>query len=55
MVPLAYKGTDKRLWPAAARSMHAAIIALARDGRVASDGEPGLESVYRLAPTSTVG
>ncbi len=48
MVPLAYKGVDKRLWPAAARSMHAAIIALVHAGRVASDGEPGLESAYRL-------
>jgi glyoxylase-like metal-dependent hydrolase (beta-lactamase superfamily II) len=49
MVPAAYAAVDQRLWPAAARSMHAAVIALVRSGRVASDGEPDLGARYRLA------
>ena len=49
MVPVIYAAVDKRLFPAAARSMWAHLILLARDGRVLSDGPPGLGSVYRLA------
>jgi glyoxylase-like metal-dependent hydrolase (beta-lactamase superfamily II) len=49
MVPAAYAAVDQRLWPAAARSMHAAVIALVEAGRVACDGEPELGSRYRLA------
>ncbi len=49
MVPSAYAAVDQRLWPAAARSMHAAVIALVKAGTVKTDGEPGLESEYRLA------
>jgi glyoxylase-like metal-dependent hydrolase (beta-lactamase superfamily II) len=48
MVPAAYAAVDQRLWPAAARSMHAAVIALVRAGRVISDGEPDLGARYRL-------
>jgi len=48
MVPNAYAAVDPRLWPAAARSMHAAVIALVRSGRVACEGEPELGSDYRL-------
>ena len=49
MVPNAYAAVDQRLWPAAARSMHAAVIALVRAGRVACEGQPELGSEYRLA------
>ena len=48
MVPNAYAAVDQRLWPAAARSMHAAVIALVKAGTVKTNGEPGLESEYRL-------
>jgi glyoxylase-like metal-dependent hydrolase (beta-lactamase superfamily II) len=48
MVPTAYAAVDQRLWPAAARSMHAAVLALVKAGRVASDGEPDLGARYRL-------
>jgi glyoxylase-like metal-dependent hydrolase (beta-lactamase superfamily II) len=48
MVPAAYAAVDQRLWPAAARSMHAAVIALVKAGRVTCDGEPQLGSRYRL-------
>ncbi len=49
MVPHAYAAVDQRLWPAAARSMHAAVIALVKAGKVSSDGPPELGSAYRLA------
>ncbi len=49
MVPTAYAAVDQRLWPAAARSMHAAVIALVRAGKVKTDGAPELGSEYRLA------
>ena len=49
LVPRLYVDVDARLWPAAARSMQAAMIHLVRLGRIAVDGEPGPESVYRLA------
>ena len=48
MVPNAYAAVDRRLWPAAARSMHAQVIALVKAGRVTTDGEPELGSEYRL-------
>ncbi len=50
MVPKIYAAVDSRLWPAAAHSVLAQIIELVRTGRVASDGPPGLDSAYRLAP-----
>ncbi len=34
MVPVMYKGVDEWLWPAAAQSVHAHLIELARHGRV---------------------
>lgn len=34
MIPTMYKGVDQRLWPAAAQSVHAHLIDLARNGRV---------------------
>jgi glyoxylase-like metal-dependent hydrolase (beta-lactamase superfamily II) len=49
LVPRLYADVDPRLWPAAARSMQAGIIHLARQGRIATDGDHGAESEYRLA------
>lgn len=49
LVPTLYADVDHRLWPAAARSMLAAMIHLARQGRIVADGAPGPESEYRLA------
>lgn len=49
MVPVLYAEVDKRLWPAAARSVLGHMIDLVRRGRVTTDGEAGLESDYRLA------
>jgi glyoxylase-like metal-dependent hydrolase (beta-lactamase superfamily II) len=39
MVPVMYKGVDQRLWPAAAQSVHAHLIEMARQGSVAQQGE----------------
>jgi hypothetical protein len=49
LVPNLYRDVDARLHPAAARSMLAAMIHLVREGRLATDGEPGPQSEYRLA------
>ena len=49
MVPVLYKDVDPRLHPAAAHSVLAHMIQLVRDGRVLCDGEPGLDSDYRVA------
>ena len=49
LVPRLYADVDSRLHPAAARSMLAGMIHLTREGVLASDGEPGPDSVYRLA------
>jgi len=49
LVPTLYADVDKRLHPAAARSMLAAMIHLVRKGVLAADGEPGPDSTYRLA------
>ncbi|HEY5072423.1 MAG TPA: MBL fold metallo-hydrolase [Caulobacteraceae bacterium] len=49
MVPRLYAAVDSRLHPAAARSVHAHMIELVRSGRVACEGEPRLDSDYRLA------
>lgn len=48
LVPRLYADVDPRLHPAAARSMLAAMIHLARLGVIAADGEPGPDSPYRL-------
>ena len=49
LTPRLYRDVDERLWPAAARSMLAAIIHLERGGDVEADGPPGPETLYRLA------
>ena len=49
MVPVIYADVDPRLHPAAAHSVLAHLIHLVRAGEVVSDGEPGLDSDYRLA------
>lgn len=49
MVPVLYAETDKRLYPAAARSVLGHMIDLTRRGIVTTDGEPGLDSDFRLA------
>jgi glyoxylase-like metal-dependent hydrolase (beta-lactamase superfamily II) len=49
LVPKLYRHVDERLWPAAARSMLAAIIHLERGGEVEAGGPPGPDTVYRLA------
>lgn len=48
MVPVLYRDVDPRLHPAAAHSVLAHVIQFVREGRVLTDGEPGLDSVYRL-------
>lgn len=47
MVPVLYKDVDPRLHPAAAHSVLAHTIQLVREGRLVTDGEPGLDSDYR--------
>ncbi|HEY1929149.1 MAG TPA: MBL fold metallo-hydrolase [Caulobacteraceae bacterium] len=49
MVPVLYSAVDQRLWPAAAHSVMAHMLELVRTGRVATEGEPTLDSEYRLA------
>jgi glyoxylase-like metal-dependent hydrolase (beta-lactamase superfamily II) len=49
LVPRLYADVDPKLWPAASRSMLAAMIHLVRKGQLAADGEPGPETAYRLA------
>ncbi|HEY8571704.1 MBL fold metallo-hydrolase [Phenylobacterium sp.] len=49
LVPRLYADVDSKLWPAASRSMLAAMIHLVRKGQLAADGEPGPETTYRLA------
>jgi glyoxylase-like metal-dependent hydrolase (beta-lactamase superfamily II) len=49
LVPRLYADVDPKLWPAAARSMLAAMIHLVREGQLATEGAPGPDSTYRLA------
>ncbi len=49
MVPVLYKDVDPRLHPAAAHSVMAHMLLLVRDGKVTVDGEPTMDSDYRLA------
>ena len=49
MVPIMYAAVDKRLYPAAARSVLAHMEHLVARGAVATDGKPTLGSDYRLA------
>jgi len=49
MVPVMYAAVDKRLHPAASRSVLAHLQHMARTGVVKTNGEPGPASVYTLA------
>ncbi|HEY9217113.1 MAG TPA: MBL fold metallo-hydrolase, partial [Phenylobacterium sp.] len=49
MVPVLYADVDPRLHPAAARSVFGHTIDLVRQGRLAVDGEPQIDSEYRPA------
>lgn len=49
MVPALYAATDPRLHPAAAMSVLAHMLQLVAEGRVISDGAPGLDADYRIA------
>ncbi|THD82094.1 MAG: MBL fold metallo-hydrolase [Phenylobacterium sp.] len=49
LVPRLYADVDPKLWPAASRSMLAAMIHLTREGKLVADGAPGAASEYRLA------
>jgi len=49
MVPGMYTELDKRMYPAAARSVLAAIIRLVDTGKVSCEGSPSLESEFSLA------
>ena len=48
MVPVMYAAVDKRLHPAAARSVFAHMEHLVERGLVAADGKPSLGANYRL-------
>ena len=49
IVPVLYAAVDRRLWPAASLSMLAHLIKLVDEGRVSSDGPPGLGAAYGAA------
>jgi glyoxylase-like metal-dependent hydrolase (beta-lactamase superfamily II) len=49
MVPVLYAAVDPRLHPAAAHSVLAHMLQLVGEGRVIADGEPGVDTAYRLA------
>ena len=49
MVPELYASVDRRLWPAAAMSVWAHLLHLARTGRAEAEGEPTLEAAWRLS------
>jgi glyoxylase-like metal-dependent hydrolase (beta-lactamase superfamily II) len=49
MVPVLYAAVDPRLHPAAMHSVLAHLIHLARTGKVVSENEPSIDSVFRLA------
>ncbi len=48
MVAAMYRDVAPILHPAAARSVHAHLIHMAETGRVASDGPPAADAIYRL-------
>ncbi len=48
MVPIIYANTDKRLWPAAARSLHAHLIRLVENGIVRSQNPHELGESFTL-------
>jgi glyoxylase-like metal-dependent hydrolase (beta-lactamase superfamily II) len=49
MIPVMYADVDQRLYPAAAHSVLAHMIRLARAGRVRTAGAPALDAEYTLA------
>jgi len=49
MVPIIYAAVDKRLYPAAARSVYAHILGMVTDGRITVDGQATIDASYRLA------
>jgi glyoxylase-like metal-dependent hydrolase (beta-lactamase superfamily II) len=49
LVPRLYADVDPKLWPAASRSMLAAMIHLTREGRLATDDRTEAQASYRLA------
>lgn len=49
MVPIIYAAVDKRLYPAAARSVFAHVLGMVEDGRITVDGNATLDAAYRLA------
>ena len=49
IVPVLYAAVDQRLWPAAGLSVLAHLIKLVEEGRLTSDGAPGLGSTYGAA------
>jgi glyoxylase-like metal-dependent hydrolase (beta-lactamase superfamily II) len=49
LVPKLYRDVDPGLYPAAARSMLAAIIHMERGGEIEAGGPPGPDTVYRLS------
>ncbi|MCU0883130.1 MAG: MBL fold metallo-hydrolase [Hyphomonadaceae bacterium] len=49
MVPEIYAAVDSRLWPAACHSVLAHTIRLVAIGRLACDGAPGINTVFRPA------
>ena len=48
MVPGMYKGVDERLYPAAGRSVFAALQYLVEKQEVVCDGNPNMQSLFRL-------
>jgi len=48
LVPTLYADVDARLWPAASRSMLAAVIHLQRQGRITAAGAPSPDTLYAL-------
>ena len=48
MVPVMYAETDKRLYPAAARSVFAHMKQMAEEGRVLTNGTPEISGEYWL-------
>ncbi len=48
LIPRLYVDVDPKLWPAASRSMLAAMIHLVRQGELVTEGPPGADSEYRL-------
>jgi glyoxylase-like metal-dependent hydrolase (beta-lactamase superfamily II) len=49
LVPRLYADVDSKLWPAASRSMLAAILYLSGEGKIVALDDAGSDSEYRLA------